>query len=86
MSLVTIMESDTVLRKFARAIRLGFAAIVTDVHDRFFNQPRKDALIQGPKKKYPMVTGGEFTANAMSLYYAGLKAEVESAVHIERVA
>ncbi|KAK5108472.1 hypothetical protein LTR62_008290 [Meristemomyces frigidus] len=40
----------------------------------FFNQPRKDALIQGPLKKYPEVTGGEFTANAMQLYYAALKA------------
>jgi isopenicillin N synthase-like dioxygenase len=31
----------------------------------FFNQPRKSAQIQGPKKKYPMVTGEEFTRNAM---------------------
>lgn len=44
----------------------------------FFNQPRKDTLIQGPKKKYPMVTGGEFTANAMKLYYAALKSKVEA--------
>ena len=64
---------------------------------RFFNQPRKDALIQGewiheddsprrpdltllvgPKKKYPLVTGGEFTANAMKMYYAALKAATEN--------
>jgi hypothetical protein len=44
---------------------------------RYFNQPRKDALVQGPKKKYPLVTGGEFTTNAMKLYYAGLKAKLE---------
>lgn len=31
----------------------------------FFNQPRKSARIQGPLKKYPMVTGEEFTRNAM---------------------
>lgn len=31
----------------------------------FFNQPRKSAHIQGPKQKYPMLTGEEFTRNAM---------------------
>lgn len=31
----------------------------------FFNQPRRSAKIQGPLKKYPMVTGEEFTRNAM---------------------
>lgn len=31
----------------------------------FFNQPRKAAEIQGPKKKYPLVTGAEFTRKAM---------------------
>lgn len=31
----------------------------------YFNQPRKSAKIQGPLKKYPMVTGEEFTRNAM---------------------
>ncbi|KAK5102855.1 hypothetical protein LTS08_003657 [Lithohypha guttulata] len=35
----------------------------------FFNQPRKSARIQGPLKKYPMVTGEEFTRNAMQKYY-----------------
>ncbi|CAI6088349.1 unnamed protein product [Clonostachys chloroleuca] len=43
----------------------------------FFNQPCKDALIQGPKKKYPMVTGQQFTANAMELHYKGLKRKLE---------
>lgn len=41
----------------------------------FFNQPCKDALIQGPKKKYPLVTGTEYTANAMKQYYAALQAK-----------
>ena len=36
----------------------------------FFNQPCHDALIQGPKKKYPLVTGAEFTTNAMNMYYS----------------
>jgi isopenicillin N synthase-like dioxygenase len=31
----------------------------------FFNQPRKSTQIQGPKKKYPVLTGEEFTRNAM---------------------
>ena len=31
----------------------------------YFNQPNKSARIQGPLKKYPMVTGEEFTRNAM---------------------
>lgn len=31
----------------------------------FFNQPCKDALIQGPKKRYPKIMGEQFTANAM---------------------
>ena len=29
-------------------------------------------------KKYPQVTGGEFTANAMKLYYAALKEKSEA--------
>lgn len=32
----------------------------------FFNQPCTDCTIQGPLKKYPMVTGEEFTRNAMN--------------------
>ncbi|KAF6820148.1 leucoanthocyanidin dioxygenase [Colletotrichum sojae] len=35
----------------------------------FFNQPRKDAIIQGPKGKYPVVTGEEFNRNAMNRMY-----------------
>jgi isopenicillin N synthase-like dioxygenase len=36
----------------------------------FFNQPCHDAQIQGPEKKYPLVTGAEFTRNAMMMYYS----------------
>ena len=32
----------------------------------FFNQPRKSCTIQGPLKKYPVVTGEEFTRAAMN--------------------
>jgi isopenicillin N synthase-like dioxygenase len=39
----------------------------------FFNQPVKDAIIQGPKKKYPAVTGEEFTKVAMEKYYGALR-------------
>ncbi|KLU88280.1 hypothetical protein MAPG_07267 [Magnaporthiopsis poae ATCC 64411] len=43
----------------------------------FFNQPCKDAVIQGPKKKYPAVTGAEFTRRAMENSYKALKAKTE---------
>lgn len=36
----------------------------------FFNQPSKDTLIQGPKKKYPEITGRGFIANAMKANFA----------------
>lgn len=39
----------------------------------FFNQPCKDAKIQGPLKKYPLVTGEEFTRNAMSRNFKALQ-------------
>lgn len=55
----------------------------------FFNQPCKDAKIQGPLKKYPMVTGEEFTRNAMSRNYQAvqekLKRERESAVRTKEI-
>ena len=38
----------------------------------FFNQPRKSANIQGPLKKYPAVTGAEFTRNAMQRNFKAL--------------
>lgn len=43
----------------------------------FFNQPSKDTLIQGPKKKYPEITGRQFIANAMSTHFTALKKQVE---------
>jgi isopenicillin N synthase-like dioxygenase len=42
----------------------------------FFNQPCKDVEIQGPQKKYPMVTGEEFTRNAMQRNFAALQAKL----------
>lgn len=39
----------------------------------FFNQPCKDARIQGPMKKYPLVTGEEFTKNAMNRNFKALQ-------------
>lgn len=79
------MVSDTVLRRFllGHESLLRWSLILCGFS--YFNQPRKDALIQGPKKKYPLVTGAEFTANAMNMYYSGLKAKVEGAIHVERV-
>lgn len=44
----------------------------------FFNQPCTDACIQGPLKKYPMITGKEFTERAMQRNFAALKAKREA--------
>lgn len=41
----------------------------------FFNQPCTDCEIQGPLKKYPKVTGAEFTKAAMERNYQALKAK-----------
>ena len=41
----------------------------------FFNQPTSDCEIQGPQKKYPMVTGKEFTEAAMQRNFAALAAK-----------
>lgn len=41
----------------------------------YFNQARKSAKVQGPQKKYPMVTGEEFTRNAMQRNYQALLAK-----------
>lgn len=43
----------------------------------FFNQPCIDCEIQGPLKKYPKVTGAEFTRNAMQRNFAAIKAKQE---------
>lgn len=39
----------------------------------FFNQPLKASKIQGPLRKYPLVTGEEFTRNAMNRNYQALQ-------------
>jgi isopenicillin N synthase-like dioxygenase len=44
----------------------------------YFNQPRKSAKIQGPKKRYPLVTGEEFTRNAMQRNFKALLEKTES--------
>ncbi|KAJ9640556.1 hypothetical protein H2204_003184 [Knufia peltigerae] len=49
----------------------------------FFNQPCHDALIQGPKKHYPLVTGAQFTKNAMSLYYSQTLKDKTKATQLE---
>ena len=41
----------------------------------FFNQPCRDCKIQGPKKKYPLITGEEFTRNAMQRNFKALEAK-----------
>ena len=42
----------------------------------FFNQPCRDCEIQGPLKKYPMVTGEEFTRAAMNRNFAALQKKI----------
>ncbi|KAL4883133.1 hypothetical protein BJY04DRAFT_27527 [Aspergillus karnatakaensis] len=44
----------------------------------FFNQPCKDATIQGPKKKYPLVTGEQFNTAAMKRNFAALQEKLKS--------
>lgn len=39
----------------------------------FFCQPCRSAIIQGPRKKHPPVTGGEFIARAMARNFAALR-------------
>ncbi|OCK75736.1 iron/ascorbate family oxidoreductase [Lepidopterella palustris CBS 459.81] len=44
----------------------------------FFNQPCSSCTIQGPLKKYPAVTGEEFTRSAMNRNFAALKAKKDA--------
>jgi isopenicillin N synthase-like dioxygenase len=46
----------------------------------FFNQPCKDAKIQGPLKKYPLITGEEFTRNAMQRNFAALQSRLSKEI------
>lgn len=48
----------------------------------YFNQPCMDCKIQGPLKKYPMITGEEFTRQAMNRNFAALKAKREALASI----
>lgn len=43
----------------------------------FFNQPGRDVVIQGPKAKYPKVTGEEFTRTAMGRNFKALQEKLE---------
>ncbi|RMY59259.1 hypothetical protein D0865_02163 [Hortaea werneckii] len=43
----------------------------------FFNQPCTDCEVQGPKGKYPKVTGAEFTKAAMERNFTALQAKKE---------
>lgn len=52
----------------------------------FFNQPCTDCQIQGPLKKYPMVTGKQFNEAAMSRNFAALKAKAEQMEKIKGLA
>jgi isopenicillin N synthase-like dioxygenase len=44
----------------------------------YFNQPCTDCEIQGPMKKYPMVTGSEFTQAAMARNFKALQVKREA--------
>lgn len=44
----------------------------------FFTQPSQGTLIQGPKKKYPEITGQQFIANAINAHFTALKKKVEN--------
>ncbi|OTA94613.1 hypothetical protein M434DRAFT_394546 [Hypoxylon sp. CO27-5] len=46
----------------------------------YFNQPCTDCEIQGPLKKYPMVTGSEFTKAAMKRNYDALEAKKKALI------
>lgn len=43
----------------------------------YFNQPCRDVQIQGPLKKYPMVTGEEFTRNAMRRNFQAIQEKLK---------
>ncbi|KAK8101730.1 leucoanthocyanidin dioxygenase [Apiospora kogelbergensis] len=42
----------------------------------YFNQPNTDCQVQGPLKKYPLVTGSQFTEAAMKRNYSALEAKM----------
>ncbi|KAI1499451.1 oxoglutarate/iron-dependent oxygenase [Biscogniauxia marginata] len=44
----------------------------------FFNQPAAGTVIQGPQKKYPPVTGGEFIRRALAVHFTALQAKLKA--------
>ncbi|BGO94386.1 hypothetical protein NBRC10512_002084 [Rhodotorula toruloides] len=44
----------------------------------FFNQARRDTVIQGPAKAYPKITGGEFIAQAMKRNFEAAQAKAKA--------
>jgi isopenicillin N synthase-like dioxygenase len=51
----------------------------------YFNQPCKDSWIQGPLKKYPMVTGAQFTEIAMKRSLAALQEKLKTTTAAEPI-
>jgi hypothetical protein len=49
----------------------------------FFNQPCRDCEIQGLLKKYPIVTGEEFTRDAMTRNFRTLEARTREQKHMQ---
>ncbi len=47
----------------------------------YFNQPNSDCIIQGPLRKYPRVTGHEFTQLAMKRNFAGMAKKQQQRQH-----
>lgn len=45
----------------------------------FYNQPNSDCVIQGLQRKYPRITGDEFTRLAMERNFAELEAKQKAA-------
>lgn len=43
----------------------------------YFNQPCRDTRIQGPLKKYPLVTGEEFTRNYIARNYKSVQEKLK---------
>jgi len=67
-SLITMQWSDDRLKSTYHRVRLpeGGESRGPRYSLAFFNQARSDVTIQGPAKKYPPITGGEFIAEAMA--------------------
>ncbi len=80
--------SDDRFRSTFHRVKTPVDAAVDYFGDRysiaFFNQPLSDCKIQGPLKKYPVITGREFTKQAMRRNSAALeKTKAANAAHRE---